>query len=118
MIATIGQSQITSDQAIWAVQDFLDDKLGNLVGVGHPTRLVAGLRSAWVVPLVLTSPGFGVIDIVGAVMVDEELGHVVGWTPVDDIRENAAQVTRAKSSEIEAAFQRLLTESDVKQEVK
>ncbi len=108
MIATTTKFQLTSEQAVVAVQDFLDDKLGNLVGTGYPTRLVTGLRSAWVVPLVLTSPGFGVLDIVGSVMVDEEFGHVVGWTPVDDIFENVEQVSRSKQAEVEAAFQALL----------
>ena len=108
MITTKVHTQITSEQAVLAVQDFLDDTLGNLVGVGHPTRLVSGLQSAWLVPLVLTSPGFGIVDFVGAVMVDEEFGNIVGWTPVDDIRENAAEISSMKHSEIESAFQKLL----------
>lgn len=107
MLANTLHSQVTSEQALSVVQEFLDDKLGNLVGVGHPTRLVSGLHSAWVVPLVLTSPGIGILDIVGAVMVDEVLGQVVGWTPVDDIRENAQQITSARHTEIEAAFRSL-----------
>jgi hypothetical protein len=41
-----------------------------------PCRLVAGLRTAWIVPLLLTSPGYGIVGVVGTVMIEEEWGYI------------------------------------------
>ena len=38
-------------------------------------------------------------------MVDMEFGHIVGWTPLDEVRENAAKLTDAHENELESAFQ-------------
>ena len=107
MVTTELQTHIASEQALAAVQEFADENLGNLIGVGRPNRLVTGLRSAWIVPLILTSPGYGIVGVVGSVMVDDELGYIVGWTPVDEIRATAEQISHAKETELEAAFQML-----------
>jgi len=105
MVTTELQTHIAAEQALTAVQAFADENLGNLIGVGQPNRMVTGLRSAWIVPLILTSPGYGIVGVVGSVMVDDELGYIVGWTPVDEIRATAEQISRAKATELEAAFQ-------------
>lgn len=105
MIATRPNTQVAAEQALAAVQDFAEENLGNLIGIGQPSRIVTGLRSAWIVPLILTSPGYGIVGVVGSVMVDDEFGYIVGWTPVDEIRANVEQVSRAKAPELEAAFQ-------------
>ncbi len=107
MLNTRAKSRITAEQAVAAAQDFVADNLGDLVGVGRPCRMLTVLRSTWVVPLVLTSPGYGIVGTVGVVIIDDEVGSVVGWTPVDDIRENAEQISREKESELESAFQAL-----------
>jgi len=105
MVTTALQTHIASEQALAAVQEFADENLGNLIGVGQPNRMVTGVRSAWIVPLILTSPGYGIVGVVGSVMVDDELGYIVGWTPVDEIRATAEQISNAKEHELEAAFQ-------------
>ena len=105
MVTTELQTHIASEQALAAVQEFADENLGNLIGVGQPTRMVAGIRLAWIVPLILTSPGYGIVGVVGSVMVDDELGYIVGWTPVDEIRATVEQISHAKATELEAAFQ-------------
>jgi len=109
MIKIQAKPRITAEQAISTVQDFVADNLGDLVGVGQPCRMVTALRASWVVPLVLTSPGYGIVGLVGVVTVDDELGHIVGWTPIDDIRLNAQRVSLDKETELESAFQSLLT---------
>lgn len=105
MITTKPQTHVAAEQALAAVQDFAEENLGNLIGVGQPNRMVTGLRSAWIVPLILTSPGYGIVGVVGSVMVDDELGYIVGWTPVDEVRANIEQISHAKAAELEAAFQ-------------
>src|SRR5262245_50695962 len=104
MIAVRVPSHIASEQAVAAAQDFVADNLGNLVNVAQPSRIVSGLRSAWVIPLTLTSPGYGIVGVVGTLMVDEELGYIMGWTPIEEIRANAEQITRQYQAELEAAF--------------
>lgn len=105
MLDTRAKTRITAEQAVAAAQDFVADNLGDLVGTGQPCRMLTVLRSTWVVPLILTSPGYGVVGTVGVVTVDDEVGSVVGWTPVNDIRENAERISRDRKSELEAAFQ-------------
>jgi len=105
MIATKIKNTVTAEKAAVVAQDFIADQLGNLVGVGRPCHMISGLQSAWSIPLVLTSPGYGIVGIVGAVMVDTEFGHIVGWTPLDEVRANAEELTDENEAELEAAFQ-------------
>jgi hypothetical protein len=105
MIATRTQTSVTPQNAAMIVQEFIEDKLGNLIGMGRPYHMVSGLQSAWSVPLVLTSPGYGIVGIVGAVMVDTEFGHIIGWTPIDEVRTNAETLLNEYETELEAAFQ-------------
>jgi hypothetical protein len=107
MIQTEAKTQVTAEQARLAAQNFVADHVGDLVGVGQPCRMVTALSSAWVVPLVLTSPGYGIAGVVGVITVDHELGYIVGWTPVNEIRANAEHISREKEAELEAAFQAL-----------
>jgi hypothetical protein len=53
----------------------------------------------------LTSPDYGIVGIVGAVMVDTEFGHIIGWTPIDEVRGNAETLLSEYETELEAAFQ-------------
>ena len=104
MIALQTPTQITAQQALATAQEFVAENLGNLIDVGHPSRLVAGVRAAWIVPLLLTSPGYGIVGVVGVVMIDEEFGRLIGWTPLEDVRLNVEQVTLQKQTELETAF--------------
>ena len=107
MIPTFTKAPISAEQAAMIASDFVAAQLGNLVGVGQPCYTVSALQAAWTVPLVLTSPGYGIVGIVGVVLVDLEFGHVVGWTPLDQMRANAEAVTSSKEAELETAFQAL-----------
>ena len=42
---------------------------------------------------------------------DDELGYIIGWMPVDDIRANAELMSGEKETELESAFQSLRTSS-------
>ncbi len=105
MIATRARTSITAQNAAMIAQAFVEDQLGNLIGIGRPYQMVSGLQSAWSIPLVLTSPGYGIVGTVGAVMVDMELGHIIGWTPLDEMRANATALSDENDAELEAAFQ-------------
>jgi hypothetical protein len=105
MIATRARTSITAQNAAMIAQEFVEDQLGNLIGTGRPYQMVSGLQSAWSIPLVLTSPGYGVVGTVGAVMVDMEFGHIIGWTPIEEVRANAEALTDENEAAVEAAFQ-------------
>jgi hypothetical protein len=105
MIATKVKGMVTAEKAITIAQDFIADKLGNLIGVTQPYHITSGLQSAWVAPLVLTSPSYGIVGVVGVVMIDQEFGHIIGWTPLNEVNANADKLADEKKSELEAAFQ-------------
>jgi hypothetical protein len=105
MIATKVKGMVTAEKAITIAQDFIADKLGNLIGVTQPYYITSGLQSVWVAPLVLTSPGYGIVGVVGTVMIDQAFGHVIGWTPLDEIHANVEKLSDEKEAELEAAFQ-------------
>ncbi len=67
--------------------------------------MVSGLHAAWSIPLVLTSPGYGIVGVIGAVMVDLQFGNIVGWTPLVEVHANAVALSGENDAELEAAFQ-------------
>ncbi|MCE7987957.1 MAG: hypothetical protein DYG89_42880 [Caldilinea sp. CFX5] len=105
MIATKVKGTVTAEKAVTIAQDFIADKLGNLIGVTQPYHITSGLQSAWGAPLVLTSPSYGIVGVVGVVMIDQEFGHIIGWTPLNEVNTNADKLANEKKAEIEAAFQ-------------
>jgi len=105
MITTKVKGTVTAEKAVIIAQDFIADKLGNLIGVTQPYHITSGLQSAWVAPLVLTSPSYGIVGVVGAVMVDQEFGHIIGWTPLAEVHANVEKLSDEKEAELQAAFQ-------------
>jgi len=105
MLATKTKNRVTATKAVDVVQEFIYDELGHMITVGQPYHVVSGLQSAWSIPLFLASPGYGPVGIVGGVIVDIEFGHIIGWTPLDEVRENAEALNAEKEDELEAAFQ-------------
>lgn len=106
MLAEKTREYLGAEKAIDIVQDFIFDKLGNMITIGQPCHVISALQSVWSVPLVLTSPGYGIVGIAGTVLVDQKFGHIVGWTPFDEVLSNAESLTDEKEDELEAAFQR------------
>ncbi len=95
---------VSAEDAQRISADFVADNLGDQIGTGTPWRVVSPLRSAWVVPLLLTSPGYGIAGIVGALVIDEELGTMVAWTTPEEIEANAERLAEAKALELQSAF--------------
>jgi hypothetical protein len=73
---------------------------------GAPRHLSVRGTSVWIVPVLFTSPGFGVVGEVGAVAVDAASYEVVGATPREEVRADLARLAGKKRDELEAAFHR------------
>ncbi|HEY7326077.1 MAG TPA: hypothetical protein VH592_00450 [Gemmataceae bacterium] len=73
---------------------------------GEPYRIRLPNVDVWVVPALLTSPGYGVVGNVGMVVVDAATGAVVSATPQEQVRAAGMRLSREKRHELEAAFRR------------
>jgi hypothetical protein len=76
MTLEIAYQNLTQNEAQRIGEEYVADHLGDQVGTDIPRRIVSSLRSAWVVPLVLTLPGYGKVGTAGLIVVDEENGHI------------------------------------------
>jgi hypothetical protein len=71
---------------------------------GHPHRLALPDAQWWVVPMLLTSPGYGVVGQVGVLAIDEATGNVVGGTPKPEVISAVKQLQETHNDALEAAF--------------
>ena len=76
---------------------------------GFPRPLKLGSRELWIVPIILTSPGYGAVGQVGVVALDVENYKVVGSTPRGCVAESVQSLREEKRDELEAAFSRART---------
>jgi hypothetical protein len=75
-------------------------------GSPPPRRLTLDGRAVWIVPVVLTSPGYGIVGEVGVVAVDALTLVVVGGTPRPEVLEGGRRLCEEKRDELDAAFHR------------
>jgi hypothetical protein len=101
--------KISASNARTIGANFAAEHFGDQIGVGMPWHIVSALRSAWATPLVLTSPGYGIVGIVGLLLVDEEMGQITAWTTVEEVKASATQLLKEKNVDLESAFKRLVT---------
>jgi hypothetical protein len=73
---------------------------------GMPCRLSLPDGEFWIVPVVLTSPGYGMVGDVGMLAVRTATGEVVGATPRNEARAAGTELAREKSHDLDAAFRR------------
>lgn len=73
-------------------------------GAGPLERVRVVDDSIWVFPLVLTSPGYGIVGEVGHIAVDIQRGEVVGCTPLDTVQQRGRKCHERHKEKIEAAF--------------
>jgi hypothetical protein len=73
---------------------------------GVPYRLSLPDGEVWIVPVVLTSPGHGMVGEVGMLAVNARTGKVVGATPRDEARAAGTELAREKRHDLDAAFRR------------
>lgn len=79
---------------------------GGLCMGGVPHRLTIREQDVWIVPVVLTSPGFGIVGEIGMLVVDAKTHEVLGATPRDVVRAAADVLAWEKRKELHAAFLR------------
>lgn len=75
-------------------------------GAGPMNRVRVVDRTIWVFPIVLTSPGYGIVDEVGHIAVDTEKDQIIGCTPVDRATQRGRECEEQKKEELAAAFLR------------
>ena len=88
-------------------QEFVADHLTDLMGVGSPWRMQSPLGRIWVVPVWIAYPGFEQPATIGSIAVDETSGAIISWTPVEEMKANAAQFHAVNREQIVANFQTL-----------
>jgi len=71
---------------------------------GTPRRLSFRGAEVWIVPALLTSPGYGVVGEVGLVAIDATTQEVVAATPAEEVRAAGSDLAETKQDELEAAF--------------
>src|SRR5262245_19910088 len=68
---------------------------------GTPKRLVLKNAVWWVVPIVLTSPGFGIVGEAGVVAVDADTAEVVGSTDRGEVASAGKRLRERRGDELE-----------------
>ncbi len=96
--------KISRESAQTRANQFIIEHLPDRFCAGQPRFVIFPIRTVWSIPVVLAYPKLGTIGEVGAVIVDAELGNVVGWTPIEEIREAAKELYEKRKAEIEAPF--------------
>src|SRR5690349_4357098 len=76
---------------------------------GVPRLLGLPSGEILVVPVVFTSPGYGIVGEVGVLAVDPVTLRVLGSTPVVEVRAAGARLAKEKRVELDAAFHRART---------
>lgn len=76
---------------------------------GTPRRMTLPGKQWWVMPVVLTSAGYGVVGEVGVLAVDARTGKVVGSTSRHEVVAAGKRLAEEKRDDLEAAFRRART---------
>ena len=73
---------------------------------GTPRRLSLPGQQCWIMPVVLTSPGFGIVGEVGFLAVEARSGKVIGSTSRSEVVAAGNRLAEEKRDDLEAAFHR------------
>ena len=68
------------------------------------SRRLVGAAEFWIIPVFLTSPGYGAVGEVGLVAVDAVSHKVVSATDRQEVNRAVKHLKEAKHDELEAAF--------------
>ena len=98
------QLKIDVETAKRLANRFILENLPDRFCAGTPRFLQFPLRTFWAVPVVLSYPRIGPVGQTGILAIDTETGAVVGWTPLDEIKEVATTLYDESKADIEAAF--------------
>lgn len=82
-------------------------------GVGYtggvPRRLTLPSGSVWIIPVVLTSAGYGHVGEVGMVAIDPATLDLLDATAKTEVRAAGARLAREKRDALDTAFRRART---------
>ena len=92
------------DQVLIAANSHCLRSYGIRCSGGTPRHLPVRGTAVWIIPVLLTSPGYGVVGEVGVVAVDAATHEVVGATPREEVRAEVVRLAEEKRDELEAAF--------------
>lgn len=81
------EEEVANLAILGVVNSFVLWSLPDSYGVGPLERARVVNDSLWVFPLVLTSPGYGIVGEVGHIAVDIQRGEIVGCTPLDMVQQ-------------------------------
>lgn len=93
-----------ADQVLIAANSHCLRSYGIRCSGGTPRHLPVRGTSVWIIPVLFTSPGYGVVGEVGVVAVDAATHEVVGATPREEVRAEVGRLAGEKRDELEAAF--------------
>jgi hypothetical protein len=73
---------------------------------GPARRLTLNGTPVWIVPIFLTSPGYGPVGEVGLIAVDARTREIVGSTPRAEVVDAGKRLCEEKRDDLQAAFLR------------
>ncbi len=95
---------LNARQAMVAANQFIVEHLPDCFSAGLPKLVLFPIRPLWLVPVLLTYPGVGVVGEVGMLAVDGDHPVIVGWTPLEEMEALAQKLYEENRDEIEIAF--------------
>lgn len=94
----------TGESVREAATEFLLDHVGNQLSAGQPYLMLGALHAAWIVPVQLAYPHSGILGTVGVLAVDDETQHVIGWTPLDRMKQASRQLRESREPLLSEEF--------------
>lgn len=101
-----GRKTINAEAALIAANSYCLFHFPTLYTGGIPRRLSVPPGEFWIVPIVLTSPGHGIVGEVGVLAVDAKSGNVVGSSTREEVLAAGKHLREEKGDALEAAFRR------------
>ncbi len=94
-----GELNISAYVAQQNVNEYLLMRVPNLITSAEPDLELRAEGAVWIVPIVLTMPGFGSLGQVGQIVVDAQFGHIIDneSTPCEEIDKKAERLARKKA---------------------
>jgi hypothetical protein len=99
------KSKSISAQKAWIIANsFCLRQYGTSYSGDSPCTLTLPSGEFWIVPVVYTSPGYGIVGQVGVIAVDARTGEVVGSAPRSQILSGGKRLAGEKKDELRTAF--------------
>lgn len=87
---------VTAFTARQKVSGYVGSNVSHLMGAGEPSLLLSGERLVWRVPIILTSPVHGIMDVVGSLDMDARTGQL--FVPPDFVAQVEVNAQKAAAA--------------------